>query len=411
MPEPVHVIGAARTDFKRNLRKEGRTIAYLIVEAGRAAIADAGIEPDALDAGVVGNFAAGQFTGQQHLGAFLTEIDPGLRGKPTLHVEAACASGSVAVLTAAQQIIGGLCEAVLVVGVEQQKTMPPLEGAEVLGAAEDYANEREQFGDFMFPKLFAHIAQRYAERHELTEEQLAMVAVKNYAHASLNPQAQMRDAELTLKAASAESEHNPRIAPPLKVSDCSQITDGAAAVVLCSERLWRRLGGKGGARLTGYGHTTDYLPLERKDIPEFTVTRKAVAQAFAMAGIEPRDLDGAEVHDCFSISEIVAYEIIGLAARGMGAELLASGATALPSVRDRFAGRHPAFSLPVNPGGGLMGDGHPVGATGVRQVAEAFVQLSGRAGERQIDGAGRYLTFNMGGSFTTNVAMVWESAV
>src|SRR5213594_4634942 len=158
MAEPVYVIGAGRTDFKRNFQKEAKTIRHIIVEAAHGAIADAAIDPGDIDSGVVGNFASGLFTRQLHLGAFLTEIDEKLRGIPTFHIEAACASGGVAVLSAAQQIIGGLHDVVLVVGAEQQKTMPPSEGADVLGAAGAYPQERPQYGDFMFPKLFARIA-------------------------------------------------------------------------------------------------------------------------------------------------------------------------------------------------------------------------------------------------------------
>src|SRR3954467_14991536 len=151
MPEPVHVIGTARTDFKRNLLREGRTLRDLVVEAGRGALADAGVSPADVQAGVVGNFAAGLFTKQLHLGALLTDIDPALRGIPTIHTEAACASGSVAVLTGIEKIMAGVAEVVLVVGVEQQKTMSPQAGADVLGAAGDFAAERPIFGDYMFP--------------------------------------------------------------------------------------------------------------------------------------------------------------------------------------------------------------------------------------------------------------------
>jgi len=399
MSEPVYIIGVGRTDFRRNVRKEGKTIRSLIVEAGAAAIADAGIEPSAIGAAVVGNFAAGLFAHQLHLGAFMVEIDPALRGIPTMHVEAACASGGVAVLSGARQIMGGLNEAVLVIGVEQQKTMPPLQGSEVLSAAADYSEERATYGDFLFPKLFARIAQGYAERYRLSEEQLARVAVKNMAHAHLNPLAQMREADLTLERARVASEANPMIAPPLKVSDCSQITDGAAALVLCSESFLRRLRPRHASRLRGFGHTTDYLSLERKEIPSFPIAAKAAAQAYAMAGIGPHEIHGAEVHDCFSISEIVQYELLGFAAAGEGIALLERGATALPDGR-----------CPVNGGGGLIGDGHPVGATGVRQVVEAHQQLTGQAGARQIAGAKHFLTCNIGGSFTTTVVTIWESA-
>ena len=408
MPQPVYLIGAARTDFKRNLAKERKGLRDVLAEAGRGAIAGAGIDPGDVGSGVVGNFAGGLFTRQLHLGALLTEIDPKLRGIPTMHVEAACASGGAAVLAGAQQIMAGLHDVVLVAGVEQQKTMPPADGADVLGAAGDYQSEKETYGQFMFPKLFARIATLYDARYGLKEEQLARAAFKSRLHAKLNPCAQMRDATLTLADACAESANNPRVAPPLKVSDCSQITDGAAAVVLCSERFARSLGSaRRPVHLMGFGHTTDYLPLERKDVPEFPMARRAAQKAYAMAGLGPTDIDAADVHDCFSISEIVAYEVLAFADRGQGATLLESGATVLPQVRQQFGDVKPKRSIPVNPGGGLMGDGHPVGATGVRQVAEAFVQLTDQAGPRQVPGARHYLTFNMGGSVTTSVVIIW----
>jgi acetyl-CoA C-acetyltransferase len=407
MAEAVYVIGVGRTDFQRNVRKEGKSIRDLIVDAARGVILDAKIDPADVQSGVVGNFAAGLFTRQLHLGSMLLEADPKLRGIPTVHVEAACASGGVAVLNGAQQIMGGLHDVVLVVGAEQQKTMSPADGADVLGAAGDFHAEKALYGEFMFPKLFARIAQLYEQRHGLSERQLALVAVKNFAHARHNPCAQMRGRTLTLDDAAHESAGNPRVAPPLKVTDCSQISDGAAAVVLCSGRALGRLNASQHIRLLGYGHTTDHLPLDRKDAPDFSVARKSAARAYEMAGLAPRDIDAADVHDCFSISEIVASEIIGLAEPGGGVSLLESGATMLPSVRAEMGIAVPNRSIPINPGGGLIGDGHPVGATGVRQVVEAFEHLTGRAGARQVDGARRYLTFNMGGTVTTSVTMIW----
>jgi acetyl-CoA acetyltransferase len=297
---------------------------------------------------------------------------------------------------------------VLVVGTEQQKTMSSLDGSDVLGAAADYHNEKPEYGDFMFPKLFGRIAQIYIDKYGASEADLAQVAWKNYAHAKLNPLAQMRAADLTLDCASQVSDKNPSVAPPLKVSDCSQITDGAASVLLVSEKYLNRIGRDKNktARLLGFGHTTDYLPLDKKDAPTFSTARKAAEKAFGMANLKPRDMHGAEVHDCFSITEIVAYEILGLAESGKGVELVKSGATALPQVRNQKSGKLP-FEIPVNTGGGLIADGHPVGATGVRQVFDAYQQLTTQAGARQIENAKRFLTFNMGGSLTTSVAMVW----
>jgi acetyl-CoA C-acetyltransferase len=412
MAEPVYVIGAGRTDFKRNLRKEGRTIRDLIVDASRAALVDAHVDPADVQYGVVGNFAAGLFTRQLHLGAMLTEVDPKLRGIPTVHTEAACASGGVAVLTGAQQIMGGLCDVALVVGVEQQKTMSPAEGADVLAAAGDYHTEKAFYREFMFPKLFARIAEDYREKYGLTERQLALVAVKNFAHARGNPMAQMRDRALSLDEAATESEANPRVADALKVTDCSQITDGAAAVVLCSARFATSLPAAAPrAELLGYGHTTDLLALERKDVPDFLIARRSAAQAYEMSGLSPADIHAADVHDCFSISEIVATEIVGFAKPGQGTRLLERGVTMLPVARAELGIAAPAErSIPINPGGGLIGDGHPVGATGVRQVVEAYQHLTGRAGARQVSGARHYLTFNMGGSVTTSVTMIWGHA-
>jgi acetyl-CoA C-acetyltransferase len=409
MPQSVFILGASRTDFRRNLQKEGKSLRDVIHEAALGAIASAGVAPKDISSGVVGNFAAGLFTRQLHLGALLAETHPDLRGIPTMHVEAACASGSMALFAAAQQVMGGLHDLVLVVGAEQQKTMSPADGADVLGAAADFAREKAQYGQFMFPKLFARIAQIYMDRYGLSERQLALISAKNFAHARLNPLAQMRQSSTTLDQLCAESSANPRVAPPLKVSDCSQITDGAAGVVLASEKFVNRLASRPKIRLSGFGVATDHLALDEKDIPTFSIARRAVRSALQMAGLSPTDLHGAEVHDCFSISEIIAYELLGVADPGNGAALLESGATALPAVRQSLGFSKPRFSIPVNAGGGLIGDGHPVGATGVRQAAEVFAQLTHSAGARQIDGATRMLTFNMGGSFTTSVAMVWQS--
>ena len=409
MPEPVYLIATARTDFKRNLKKEGKSLRDAIVEPGRDALRASGLDPKDLGAGVVGNFAAGLFTRQLHLGAFLTEIDESLRGLPTSHVEGACASGSLAVIQAVQLIAGGIHDAVLVVGAEQQKTMSSADGGDVLAAAGDFHHERSQFGDFMFPKLFGRIAESHMKKCGLTERQLAVVAAKNYAHAKLNPLAQMRDNTMTVDFANTISERNPLIASPLRLSDCSQITDGGAALVLVSGKMLAKLGATGTkVRLLGYGVSTDHLRLEDKQMPEFPIARLAAQRAYTMSGIKPNDADGVEVHDCFSITEVVATELLGLAPMGRGGELAESGATALPQVRESLGLPKPATKvIPVNAGGGLIADGHPVGGTGVRQVVEAATQLRGEAGARQIENAKTYLTFNMGGSLTTSVVMAW----
>src|SRR5437868_8202161 len=288
MSEPVYILGGGRTDFKRNLKKEGKTIRHLVVEAGKSALEDAKIDAGEIQAGAGGNFNAGQFTKQLQLGAFIPEIDPKLRGIRTMQSEAACASGALSVLLGAEWIMGGFYDVVLVVGAEQQKIMSSLDGSDVLGAAADYHNEKPEYGDFMFPKLFGRIAQIYIDKYGGTEADLALVAWKNYAHAKLNPLAQMRDADLTLDCASQDSDKNPSVAPPLKVSDGSEITDGAASVVLVSGSNLDKTGRARGktARLLGYGHTTDYLPLDKKDAPTFSIARKAAEKAFRMANVD-----------------------------------------------------------------------------------------------------------------------------
>lgn len=396
MDPTVYLLGAARTDFKRNLRKEGKTLRDLVAEVAQAALADARVPAADVGTGVVGNFAAGLYTRQLHLGAFLAEADPALRGLPTLHTEAACASGAVAALTAIHQLLAGLADVALVVGVEQQKTMSPAEGSDVLAAAGDWTREKPRYGEHLFPKLFAELARHYVAAHRAPPEALAAVVAKNYAHAQLNPLAQKCGTPLTREQAGAATESNPEFAPPLKLSDCSQITDGGAGLVVASRAYVERAGRAAEAvPLLGFGHTTDRLELAAKDVGTFAVARRAAEQAYRRAGLGPEAIDAAEVHDCFSISEIVQTEVLGFAAPGEGWRLALEGAT------------HRDGERPINAGGGLVADGHPVGATGVRQIAEAYRHLTGTAGERQLPRVRHYLCFNMGGTFTTNVCTIW----
>src|SRR4029079_15421919 len=224
-------------------------------------------------------------TKQLHLGAFITDIDEKLRGVPTFHTEAACASGSVGMMAAVQQVLSGLYDVVIVVGAEQQKTMGPADVGDVLASAGDYGHERPMYGTYTFPSLFGKIGQIYDEAYSLSDKQLAAISFKNRAHARLNPLAQTRDVELTEENACLESQANPRIAPPLKLTDCSQITDGAAAVILCSERYLKRMSDRPQMRLLGFGHSTDHLPLDKKDAPHFSVAKVAAKKAYDMANL------------------------------------------------------------------------------------------------------------------------------
>jgi acetyl-CoA C-acetyltransferase len=395
MDPTVFLLGAGRTDFKRNFRKEGKTLRDVVVETALATLADSQVRASEVNSGIVGNFAGGLYTRQLHLGSLLIDADPALKGIPTFHTEAACASGSVAVVAGIHQILSGLADVVLVVGAEQQKTMSPAEGADVLAAAGDWDREKPIFGEHMFPKLFAQIAAQYLATHNLPSDALADLVAKNYETAQRNPHAQKFGIPMSREQACTITEKNPEFAPPLKISDCSQVTDGGAGIVLASRRYVEQTGRKDAVHLAGFGHATDHLELSKKDSPHFTIARKAIKQAYDRAGLTPGDIHAAEVHDCFSISEVIQYELLGFAEEGHGWRLLADGAT-------RFDG-----PIPVNVSGGLIADGHPVGATGVRQVWEAFRQLTGTAGERQLSDVSRFLCFNMGGSMTTNVCTIW----
>ncbi len=337
-----------------------------------------------IQSGVVGNFAAGLFTRQLHLGSMLTEIDESMRGIPTFHAEAACASGSVAVLAAAQQIMGGLHDVVIVAGAEQQKTMSPAQGSDVLGAAGDFDAEKAQFGDFMFPRLFGHIAESYAQKYGLDEKDLARVAVKNRScpsqPACANPR-KYPDPRAGVGRIIGQPAHRTAAQGHRLLADHGR--SGGAG--LCSDRFIRTLAAARSrplVKLLGFGHTTDHLALRKKDVPNFAIVRWAARQAYDMSGVGPGDLNGVEVHDCFSISEIIAYEVLGLAEPGAGAQLLRSGATALPSAREILqpTERSTGLVVPVNAGGGLIGDGHPVGA---------IRGSPGRGGRMSSPGSGR----------------------
>ena len=358
----------------------------------------------------MGNFNAGQFTKQLHLGAFIPEIDEKLHGIPTMHTEAACASGALSVFFGAQWIMGGFHDAVLVVGAEQQKTMSSKDGGDVLGAAADFDVERPEYGDFMFPKLFGRIAQIYVDKYGASPDDLAAVAYKNYAHARLNPLAQMRVSRISPTTTPRRSRRKTRASRRLCAFPIARRSPMARPpIVLVSGKYLEKHGiDKSKFRSSSASATQPITSRsEKKDAPTFTTARKAAEKAFGMANLKPRDMHGAEVHDCFSITEIVAYEILGLAEPGKGAELAKSGATAFPQVRGEHVSGKIDFEIPVNTGGGLIGDGHPVGATGVRQVVDAYQQLTNQADARQIKGAKKFLTFNMGGSLTTSVAMIW----
>ena len=406
MAVPVYVLGGYQTDFARNWNKENKHIVAMLREVVIGGLETTGIEPKEVEVGHVGNFAAELYAMQGHLGAFLVDVDPSFSGLPTSRHEAACASGSIAILAASAEIEAGRYDCALVVGVEQMKTVDPKTGGDYLGTAAWY--EREAKGvEFPFPKLFGRLGDEYDKRFGLKDEHLAHIAAVNYSNAKRNPLAQTRTWYMTEDHARSNDKFNTVIGGRIKVSDCSQVTDGAASLFLASGRFAAGYAKRRGLtleripRLLGWGHHT--APIEfsakvaesREQRYVLPHTRQAVVDAFHRAGVaDVWGVDGIETHDCFTTSEYMAIDHFGITEPGESWKAVEDGTIEL-------GGR-----MPINASGGLIGCGHPVGATGTRQVLDAYKQVAGQAGEYQIDGAKRIATLNIGGSGTTSVSFV-----
>lgn len=386
MSRDVAIIGIGLSQWGELWEKSLRDI---FVEAALRAIDDAGV--DRIDAMYVGNMSSGLFTGQEHLASLLSDY-LGVAPIPAARLESACASGGLAVKTGYLEVALGLSDIVLVSGVEKMTDVDTDVATYALATAAD--QDYEVYHGITFPGLYAMMARMHMERYGTTREQLAQVAVKNHYHGSMNPMAQYPQRISVEKVLSSVM-----IADPLRILDCSPITDGAAAAILCPLDMAKKISKKQPVVIKGIGHATDRIALHsRDDITALPATRKAAADAYKMAGITPGQLDLAEVHDCFTIAEIIVLEELGLAERGKGGEMTVSGTTTLGG------------KIPVNTSGGLKAKGHPVGATGVAQVAEIVMQLRGEAGQRQVENARLGLTQNMGGSGGSTLVHVLESA-
>lgn len=402
----VYILGGYQTDFARNWAREHKHIAAMMREAYEGASTVTGIESADIGAGFVGNFAAELYCMQGHLGAFFTDFDVALIGIPTMRFEAACASSAVATLSALAYIKAGMCEVICLLGVEQMKTASATEGGDYLGTAAWY--ERECQGiEFPFPKLFGRLGDEYDKRYGLDDIYLARIANINYANAKNNLNAQTRTWFMDLEHARTVSKYNQPIGGRVKVTDCSQITDGAVCLYLTSEEYAtqycqrRGLKIKEMPRILGWGHTTAPIEFNRKIADSvqsdyvLPLTRKAITDAYSRAEIaDCWGLDVIETHDCFTTSEYMAIDHFGLTKPGESWKAIEDGVI-------EMGGR-----LPVNPSGGLIGCGHPVGATGARQLLDAYKQVTGTAGKYQVEDAKTVATLNIGGTATTNVCFV-----
>jgi acetyl-CoA C-acetyltransferase len=398
----VWILGGYQSDFARNLSREGHDFADLTAEVVDATLAAARL--DASDIGVVhvANAFGEMFARQGHLGAMPATVNDGLWDTPASSHEAACASGSVATLAAIADLRSGAYRTALVVGVELEKTVPGDTAAEHLGAA---AWTDHEGGDakFMWPYMFDRVAAEYDRRYGIEEGHLRAIAQLNFANARRNPNAQTRG--WTVPDPLTDDDANPVIEGRLRRFDCSQMTDGGAGLVLVGDSYLRdHPDARPIGKIDGWGHRTVGLGLEQKlarsaDEPYVLPhVRRAVLDAFDRAGVMLDDVDGFEVHDCFTPSEYLAIDHIGLTGPGESWKAIENGEI-------EIGGR-----LPINPSGGLIGGGHPVGASGVRMLVDAAKQVSDAAGDYQVEGAKTFGTLNFGGSTATTVSFIVSGA-
>jgi len=364
-----------------------KSINDIFVEAALEAIDDAGV--DHLDAMYVGCMSGGVFNGQEHLASLLTDY-LGMGPIPSTRVESACASGGLAVKSAIIEVMSGISDIILAGGVEKMTDVTGDQATFALATAAD--QEYEVYQGITFPGLYAMMARAHAHKYGTTREQLAAVAVKNHGNGSLNPLAQFPQ-----KVTIEQVMNSVMIADPLRILDCSPITDGAAAVIVCSLETAKKISKKPLVKVIGFGHATDSIAIHsRADLTSLNAVKLAGENAYKMAGKKPEDIDLVEVHDCFTIAEIIVTEALGFFESGKGGPAAESGLTA----RDG--------KIPVNASGGLKSKGHPVGATGAAQVVEVVKQLRGEAGKRQIKDVRVGMTQNMGGSGGSSVVHIFE---
>jgi len=380
----VAIIGVGMNKWGELWEKSLRDI---FTEAALLAIEDAGV--DHIDSMYVGCMSSGLFVDQEHLSSLLSDY-LGMGPIPATRVESACASGGLALRTGFIEVASGLNDIVLVGGVEKMTDVSVAGATFALSTAAD--QEYEVYQGITFPGLYALMARAHMQKYGTSRKQLAQVAVKNHFHGSMNPLAQYPQ-KITLE----EVLDSVMVADPLRILDCSPITDGAAAVILAPLDLAKKISQKPIVKIIGSGHSTDTIALHsRNDLTEIKSTERAAKIAYDMAGKRPEEIDLAEVHDCFTIAEICVIEALGFVEKGKGGPETEHGLTTLGG------------KIPVNTSGGLKSKGHPVGATGVAQAIEITKQLRGEAGERQVKNARVGLTQNMGGSGGSSVVHIME---
>jgi acetyl-CoA C-acetyltransferase/acetyl-CoA acyltransferase len=397
-------LGTGRKEFHPKKPRPG--LEHYIEEAGKGVVGQVS-DPEAIDEGVVGNFMAARFNKQGHLGALMSLVHPSFLYKPSMRVEGACASGGLALLTATKSVLSENADSVLAIGIEVQNTVKAIYGADILGGAGHFAGERKKGHAYFFPSKFSDRAGAYKERfgHDAAWAGMGRWYEQAVTNARLNEKAQeYHNTTDDLFGMHQQMKPNGKVfCDHINVLDCSKVSDGAAGILVCSEEGLDRLGQKksDAVELVGMGHAVGDLTNPPEDPTVLDTTRRAAQAAMKMAGIGVDQIGVFEIHDCFTISGLLAVEALGLAPHGGGAEYVAEGKTR----RDGPA--------PMNTGGGLVGYGHPTGGSGVRMSVDLFKQLTGKAGDFQLeigDDKPYGLMISMGGNDKTVVSAVFKRA-
>lgn len=402
----IYILGGHQSNFSRNIYREDQTLFDLFRDTVQQGLQNANIDAKDIEVGHVGNFVSALFTEQAHLGGFFGHCDPAWTYLPASRHEAACASGSMALLAAMADLESGRYQSACVLGIEIMRNVPGRQAASNLrGAA--WADTEWRDSDFVWPCAFNALIDAYDERYGINKSHLSAISEKNFANAKKNPNAQTRAWQFNEQSFTEIDEHNPPVIGRIRRQDCGQITDGAAAVFLAREELATKYAKARGIALEsipyikGWGHVNAPMQFKEKlRLSEgqpylFPHITQLFQQALKRAGLKDiQAIDGLEVHDCFNITEYMVLDHCGIEVPGEAWKAIEAGVTA------------PGGTLPINMSGGLIGLGHPVGATGVRMILDCYKQVSNQAGDYQIPEAKNMMTFNLGGSATTCASLI-----
>ena len=407
MTEKIYILGGYQTDFAQNWLRNGLDLFDAFKDTGHKGLEEVKLSPHDIDVAHVGNFTAELFCSQGHLGAFFSASDPAFYGIPASRHEAACASGSIATLAAASEIESERYGIAAVIGIEQMRNVSGEEAAQNIGGPAMWSGHECQDVDFPWPYIFSELTNEYDKRYGIDQKHLSRIAEINFSNAKKNPNAQTRNWSFTENSFKNHDKENPVIEGNTRKMDCGQITDGAAIIFLASEERAkeyvksRNIDMEKIPQIKGWGHKT--APITYQEKIEFSKdkdyvfphVKETIEDAFRRANFSGvNDLDGIETHDCFTSTEYMAIDHFGITKAGESWKAIELGEI-------EIGGR-----IPINPSGGLLGLGHPVGATGVRMLLDTYKQCSDTAGDYQVEGANNFATLNIGGSATTVVSFV-----